>query len=187
MKRVVALFSMLLAAVLATGCGGGGTGGEESDATFNQADVDFATQMSPHHGQALDMAEFAKSRAQSAEVRKLAAEIEKAQASEIDMFAEWIQDWGARGATMPPHGMGEEHMGPGMMTQDDMDGLQAASGRAFDRLFLTMMIRHGQSAIEMAELELAQGKNDDAKQVAGNIRRTQSAEITRMQDLLTKL
>jgi uncharacterized protein (DUF305 family) len=121
--------------------------------------------MSPHHGQALDMAEFAKSRAQSAEVRNLAAEIEKAQAPEIDMFAEWIQDWG-QGRDDAPHGMGEEHMGPGMMTQDDMDGLQAASGRAFDRLFLTMMIRHGQGAIEMAELELAQGENADAKQVA---------------------
>jgi uncharacterized protein (DUF305 family) len=128
MKHVLALFSALLAAVLVAGCGGGG--GND----FNQADADFAAGMSPHHGQALDMAALAKSKAQSAEVRQLAAEIEQAQAPEIDLFAEWIQDWGARGATMPPHGVAEEHTGPGMMSQDDMDRLEAASGREFDRL-----------------------------------------------------
>jgi uncharacterized protein (DUF305 family) len=50
-----------------------------------------------------------------------------------------------------------------------------------------MMIRHHQGAIEMADQEIAEGKNPDAKKVAENIRRSQAAEISRMQDLLTTL
>ena len=49
------------------------------------------------------------------------------------------------------------------------------------------MIAHHQGAIEMAETELANGKNADALALAQAVVDTQSAEIETMQDLLGQL
>lgn len=63
--------------------------------------------------------------------------------------------------------------------------LEGASGAAFDRMFLQMMIEHHTGAIEMAEVELRDGQNADAKALAQKIIEAQRAEITQMRELLT--
>lgn len=150
---------------------------------FNQADVDFATAMSPYHMQALIMVELAESRASSAEVRDLATRIKAVRGPEIDQLAEWILDWGARGGSMPPHG--DEHHGPGMLADAQMDELRAADGARFDRLFLEGMIAHHEGAITMAREELQAGLNPDAKAMAQSIITSQQAEIDEMRGLLS--
>jgi uncharacterized protein (DUF305 family) len=47
-----------------------------------------------------------------------------------------------------------------------------------------MMIKHHQGAIDMANTELQQGKNADAKKLAQAIITAQQTEITEMQGLL---
>jgi uncharacterized protein (DUF305 family) len=54
-------------------------------------------------------------------------------------------------------------------------------------MFLTMMIEHHRSAVQMAETEVASGRNSDAIALAGSIRDTQNAEIAEMRQLLTEL
>jgi len=61
------------------------------------------------------------------------------------------------------------------------------SGAEFDRMFLTMMIEHHRSAVQMAETEAADGQNTDAIALAESIRDSQTAEIAEMQQLLTEL
>lgn len=73
---------------------------------------------------------------------------------------------------------------PGMMTADQMGALTAASGAAFDKMFLEMMVMHHQGAVQMADTELAQGSNPDALQLANRIKTSQTAEIATMQQLL---
>lgn len=73
---------------------------------------------------------------------------------------------------------------PGMATMGDMASLQAARGKDLDHLFLTMMIEHHSGAIEMAEAELADGENADAKQLAQDIIDGQQQEIDAMTQLL---
>jgi uncharacterized protein (DUF305 family) len=58
------------------------------------------------------------------------------------------------------------------------------SGKAFDKAFLEMMVKHHQGAIAMAETEQAQGSFPDAKAMAKSIVTSQSAEITTMRRLL---
>ena len=65
--------------------------------------------------------------------------------------------------------------------------LESASGVEAAPLFLEQMIAHHQGAIEMAETELANGKNADALALAQAVVDTQSAEIETMQDLLGQL
>ena len=75
----------------------------------------------------------------------------------------------------------------GVMSQEDMDALGAASGAEFDSLFLEQMIEHHTGAVEMAETELDEGKFPGALEMAESIRASQSEEIAEMEQLLDEL
>jgi uncharacterized protein (DUF305 family) len=53
-----------------------------------------------------------------------------------------------------------------------------------DADFLTMMIPHHQSAIDMARIELAEGDDDATRALAQKVIDAQEAEIAQMQDML---
>jgi uncharacterized protein (DUF305 family) len=184
MKRLPALAAVAVAVALAlTGCGGSDEG-SQSAAQFNEADVIFAQGMVPHHRQAIEMARVARQTAASTEVKKLAGEIEKAQDPEIQAMAGWLQAWGK---DVPTASSGMGHGGvnmPAMMSAEEMKALENASGAAFDRMFLQMMIEHHQGAIEMAGTEQANGTNADATTLAKQIETAQTAEIGVMARLL---
>jgi uncharacterized protein (DUF305 family) len=148
----------------------------------NADDVMFAQQMIPHHSQALDMAKLVPSRSSNPKVIDLAGRIEKAQDPEIRQMQGWLSTWGASSSSDMP-GMNHGSM-PGMMPAEDMTKLEAAKGTEFDEMWLDMMIRHHQGAVDMAETELGKGGSADAKALARKIIDAQRAEITEMQDLL---
>jgi uncharacterized protein (DUF305 family) len=174
-------------------------------ATFNDADVAFAQMMIVHHQGAIQMADLAPSRAQNQDVLALAARIKAAQAPEIDQMTSWLTAWGAAPSMMSGSttsgtgGMDHGGMGgatsaagssmsmPGMMSGDQMQQLESASGAAFDKMFLELMIVHHQGAIEMAETEIADGSNPEAVALAQKIKSDQTAEIAEIQALLQTL
>lgn len=73
--------------------------------------------------------------------------------------------------------------GDGMMTDEEMQQLEAASGADFDRMWVQMMIKHHQGAVTMAKTEIEKGENADAKALAQQIVTAQETEITEMQGL----
>jgi uncharacterized protein (DUF305 family) len=150
---------------------------------FDDADVTFATDMISHHRQAIEMAELAKTRGTSQQVKDLAAQIEQAQDPEIQTIADWLTAWGK---PVPDDMSGMDMSGsmPGMMSTEDMHMLQGMSGAGFDRMFLQMMIEHHHGAIEMARIEQADGTNADAQALAQQIENAQTAEITTMRSML---
>ncbi|MFD5269501.1 DUF305 domain-containing protein [Streptomyces sp. NPDC058335] len=156
-----------------------------SQGQHNAADTAFAQGMIPHHRQAVEMADLAPSRAESAEVKKLAEQIKKAQDPEIKALSGWLTSWGeevpAEGAMYhSAHGAG------GMMTAEEMDQLEKASGSAFDTAFMELMIKHHEGAVAMAKTEKAEGAFPGAKKMADAIITSQTTEITQMNDLLGK-
>ncbi len=159
-----------------------------SATAHNQADITFAASMVPHHQQAIEMADLALAQADSPEVRELARRIEAAQDPEITTMTGWLTDWGS--APMPSdHDMGAMGGmggmgGDGMMTAQEMVALKQASGTAFDRMWLQMMIRHHEGAVDMARTELALGQSAQAKTLAQAVIDGQSTEITTMKGLL---
>ncbi|MET9277777.1 DUF305 domain-containing protein [Streptomyces anthocyanicus] len=212
MRRTAVVAAAGAAALVLAACGGsGGDGGSAghgghaatapssapssasasasaSQGQHNAADVAFAKGMIPHHRQAVEMADLAPGRARSAEVKKLAADIKKAQDPEIRTLSGWLTSWGkdvpAEGAMdHSTHDMGG--MG-GMMTAEEMTGLENASGKAFDTAFTELMIKHHEGAVEMARTEQADGAHGPAKKMAGEIIDSQSAEIEQMNALLGK-
>lgn len=97
-------------------------------------------------------------------------------------------------SSMPMHMSGMNH--GNMTTQNstgdmgqmmgDMSGMQSMMGDAktIDRNFLTMMIPHHQSAVDMSQLILKTTKDPQVKTWANNIIRDQQSEIKQMQSLL---
>ncbi|UJW36745.1 DUF305 domain-containing protein [Saccharothrix sp. AJ9571] len=170
-------------------------------AAHNQQDITFAQEMIQHHTQALDMAKLVPSRSSNPKVLDLAGRIEKAQDPEIKQLQGWLTGWGAAPATPPslaqgtdhgsiPHASGTPTPGmdhgamPGMMTGEEMTQLEQAKAAEFDRLWLELMIKHHQGAVEMARTELGTGSNADAKALAQQIIDAQQAEISEMENLL---
>ncbi|MFC7382221.1 DUF305 domain-containing protein [Sphaerisporangium rhizosphaerae] len=204
MKRLVIASAALAAAgLLATGCGGqeagsgqqaGGHGMSSmaspaaaptsgaTSADHNEQDVMFAQMMIPHHRQAIDMAKLAGSRASSPDVKRLAKQIEAAQDPEITTMSGWLTAWNTKVPDDAMSSMG--HGTDGMMSADDMKELEELPGSAFDKAFLTMMIDHHEGAIAMAEKEQNTGAYPPAKELAGAIVTSQTAEIGTMKQML---
>jgi uncharacterized protein (DUF305 family) len=171
------------------------TGESPAPGAFNDADVMFAQMMIPHHEQALEMARLADGRASDAEIKTLAAEIEKAQDPEIRTMKSWLKAWGkpeSAGESMPgmDHGSGGTDHGsgmPGMMSDEDMKKLEAAKGTEFDRMFAELMIEHHEGAITMAEDEQKKGRDAAAKKLAADVVKAQSAEVEQFEKILDRL
>lgn len=168
----------------ATAASGGPAAGDK-----NEADTLFATMMIPHHAQAIEMADLALSQATDPKVKALAPKIKGAQGPEITRMSGWLTGWGAPVpstagesgmAGMP--GMGEQT--GGMMSAQEMTDLGAATGPAFDQMWLKMMITHHEGAVAMAKDELDQGANPEAKKLAQAVIDGQSAEIAEMRSAL---
>ena len=144
---------------------------EELDALEPQRhtaeDVEFMQAMIHHHAQALWMTSLVEKRSKSRDIALLARRIEVSQESEIAQMQSWLE---ARGEEAPvvhrahghAHGVGARLM-PGMLSDYDMNRLQAARGIAFDRLFLQSMIRHHEGAVTMVNRLFARRRRRRAR------------------------
>lgn len=200
-----ALFLTLTGAGLA-GCGedaaSSGTPAAEHTAAngdvYNDADVEFATEMIPHHADALVMVDMTQGRELSPEFARLTEDIREAQAPEIEMMADWLTAWGEEvPETSRDHvnshmghgdGMGDpDDMGDGMgMDPDDLADLEDSSASMFESMWMRMMIEHHEGAIEMARTEQDEGVFPDAIDLAESIETSQTAEIELMEQMLDR-
>jgi len=168
---------------------------------FNDADVQFATDMIQHHAQAIEMVTLTQGRTLDPQVEQLANEIRDAQSPEVEQMVDWLTAWDKEiPATSMDHANAGHDMDdmddmdgdstemsdmPGMMSADEMDGLKNASDEEFEGLWLEMMTEHHKGAVEMAEAEQNDGTNKDAIALADSIIETQQAEISTMEKLLS--
>jgi len=171
-------------------------------AAHNQADMDFAHMMIPHHRQAIEMSDIILGK-QGIDPRvvDLAEQIKAAQGPEITTLQGWMSQWGMpmsgmpgmSGSSMPPmSGMpGMDHGGmsgmDGMMSPAQMDALTNAQGVEASKLFLTGMIAHHQGALTMAQDEINNGQFPDAIAMARSILGSQQKEIDTMNQILSSL
>ena len=190
---------ILIVAVALAGCGGSsapssptadGTSSPTvaagaSATAFNDADVAFAQGMIPHHEQAVEMAEIALDPAigASPEIVGLATQIKAAQDPEIKLMTGWLTTWGTSMVmdTSDGHSMSDME---GMMSMEQMDGLNQAKGPDFDKMWATMMITHHTGAVTMAKAVQIAGSNADVRMLAGAIIAAQEAEIAELGKLV---
>lgn len=180
----------------------------------NDADARFMAEMIIHHTQALEMVERSREGLADEEVRALAERIEAAQAPELAAMAAWLVEHDrpvpqaavdagvdvagmggqvARGveaasASGGHAGHGGEHADmPGMASPAELDALAAARGREADLLFLELMTRHHEGALEMAGVHGAEGIDERAIEMSTGMHSEQAVEIDRMEQLRERL
>ncbi|MGV9341700.1 DUF305 domain-containing protein [Streptomyces sp. NPDC003688] len=152
------------------------------DNSPNAADRSYATMMIQHHAQALTMTGLAPVRAESTAVKRIAERIAASQGPEIAAMKSWLRT-DAGGGGEHDHGDTHDHMHmsmPGMATEAQLAQLKAAKGKAFDALFLKLMIAHHQGAITMATDVKARGHSVRIEEMADDVIAQQTAEIGRM-------
>ena len=161
---------------------------EVADTRYTASDAQFMRDMIPHHLQALEMSRLAPDRTNSPELLEIAGKIEAAQGDEIAFMEQWLT---SRGESVDrSHAHGDHHTMKGMATEAQMAALAAASGVAFDRQFLSLMIAHHEGAIEMVEALMEQpGSAYDPTlfEFTTDVTNDQSKEIELMHGLLLGL
>ena len=155
-----------------------------------EADIRFMQGMIHHHGQALDMTELLSTRTESEQMRLLARRIDISQTDEIGMMQRWLKSRGedaegVRAEDAAP--LNDDQLMPGMLTEREMAQLAGSTGRAFDRLFLELMIVHHVGALNMVERLFATpraGQEAEIFQYANHVDADQVIEIGRMRTML---
>lgn len=139
----------------------------------------FIANMIEHHQGAVDMAKLALDKAKHQEIKDMAYAIIATQTKEIADMQAWQKQWGYGTSSGE---MMSDHSAMGMM--GEMTGvterLKDLSGDAFDAAFLSSMIEHHQSAVDMAYPGMTNAKHDDVKRLTKAVVDAQSKEITTM-------
>jgi uncharacterized protein (DUF305 family) len=162
---------------------------------YTAADVRFMQDMIHHHAQALAMVALVKTHGASDEVKTLAGRIDVGQHDEIAFMERWLAD---RHQTMPDSHMTHPMSGmsmpdtlmPGMLNEKQMARLSAATGKAFDDLFLRFMIQHHTGALTMVDRLFATpgaGQDEYVFRFATDVSTDQTTEIERMKTMLASL
>jgi uncharacterized protein (DUF305 family) len=156
-------------------------------ARYTKADVEFMQGMIAHHAQAIVMSRMAETNGASPQVLKLSRKIDQSQVPEIIIMQDWLRRYGQFAPdTASWHDMRME----GMLTDDELKAMSKAKGVAFDRLFLTGMIKHHAGALKMVDdlfKSPGAGQEVDANVFANDVATTQTAEIGIMRRLLSQL
>jgi uncharacterized protein (DUF305 family) len=200
---------VLATALLVVGCSGRAPTPETQPRperySSTEADVQFMSDMIGHHRQALVMAGWAPTHGASPAVRTLAERIVSGQQDEIALMQQWLRDRRQPGQPSPgvsadtsthsSEQTGAGHAGhhgsmPGMLTQAQLNELDRARGREFDRLFLKYMIQHHQGALTMVNRLFATpgaAQEESTFKLANDVSADQSSEISRMERMLASL
>ena len=156
-------------------------------ALYTVADVEFMQGMIAHHAQAIFMSRMAAAHHADPRVQKLATKIDQSQVAEIRIMQEWLA---RNGQAVPDTASWRTMHMAGMLTMAQLDSLDAASGLAFDRAYLTLMIQHHEGALQMVRDLLATAgaaQDVDVSVFANDVVSVQTAEIGAMRRMLSEL
>ncbi len=152
-----------------------------SNPNYTGADIMFLQMMIPHHQQAIDISNLAMKASSDPELLELAKIIARDQAAEIKQMKGWLKDAGAS----EDMGHSMDGMG-GMLNDDELAALSAATGKEFDALWLKGMTEHHDGAIHMTQM-IEDAQNVDIKAFGTKVIKDQSEQIAQMKKMLARL
>jgi uncharacterized protein (DUF305 family) len=156
-------------------------------ALYTKADVEFMQGMIAHHAQAIVMSRMAEANGANPQVLKLSRKIDQSQVPEIIIMQDWLR---RHGQFAPDTASWHDMRMDGMLTDDELEALSDAKGVAFDRLFLSGMIKHHAGALKMVDdlfKSPGAGQEVDANVFANDVVTAQTAEIGIMRRLQSQL
>jgi uncharacterized protein (DUF305 family) len=156
---------------------------------LNSPEAGFAHDMMTHHTNAVEMALILRDQTQDEAMRNLALDIAMTQQNQIGQMLGWLAVWNLPASASEPAmtwmGMPQEGLMPGMATQEQLQQLSQLEGVEADKEFLTLMISHHRSGVDMAKAILTMTSRPEIVSLAEGIVLSQESEIKVMEDLLT--
>jgi uncharacterized protein (DUF305 family) len=183
----VALGVLLLAVTLGacTACTAGGADEVSTHPIATEteqvtaADAAWIAGMAEHHDQAVALARLAEGRTADPEVLASAERIAAGQAAEATALRDWLDRRGLDDTAH--HGDGDM---PGEISASIFARAEAATGDAFDALFLDAMVRHHEGAVQMSEERLAAAGDPAVSRWARTVATGQTVELDRLRALI---
>lgn len=136
-------------------------------------DHDFAMMLKMHHQSAVEMADLEIKQGANAQVKALATRIKKTNQQEINELTKFL------GSHKPQSSLSK-------LSKDAMtimhSGSHSMNGKV-DHDFASMMAQHHQQGVDIAKAYLKEGKTSTMKQMATNVIRQQTKEISELKKL----
>jgi uncharacterized protein (DUF305 family) len=151
-------------------------------AGYNAADVAFANDMTAREDQGINMSRLVPDRSNNSELVTFADKTAAAlQVDTLVLKALRVQ-W--KEGPDNPTGAGGPSRTTGLIDNATIANLESLRGPEFDTLWVKSMIGLDQGSIEVANAEVANGKNVDAISVAKQTVKARQDEIGQMQQIL---
>lgn len=173
--------------------------------TPNAVDIGFAQSMMKHHDEALALATLAM-HSNNPTIEKLTHAMVVAQSHERGLMQGWLTAWGKptlpsgpamEWVNVPTDQISVQDLNyisrckaseggamPGSPSMNDYELLQGSQGAHKDRLFLELMIKHHEAAVEMADFAGRHAQSDLIKSLSNRIKRDQMKEVLLMKSML---
>lgn len=185
------LISLALMATALSGIAVGSTflGSPTTESPTGAIDVGFTQDMSVHHAQAVQMASIELAGGTDPAVTNLAYDILTTQQNQIGRMQGWLIAWGkpllpSDGYMAWMHGSAMATM-PGMATEAEIAQLRTMAGPERDLLFLQLMLRHHQGAIDMLNVAAESAETQYVRDLATQMNASQKSEIDLLERYIT--
>ncbi len=152
--------------------------------SFNNPDTAFAQGMLGHHIGAVAMAKVQLKYGKDAEMLQLAQNIIDAQQAEITQMQSWLASHPDATEPAPDTEAMQQAYAQGMDTMHS-EMMQGITDPNPDMAFARGMLPHHVGAVDMAEVQLKYGKDEEMRKLAQQIIDAQQAEIKQMQNWIS--
>lgn len=196
-SRSIGIAVLILAIAVALVIGGFLLGRGGTSPSAEGVDAGFARDMQTHHRQAVEMSFIVRDKTADPALQTLTYDIINSQAHQAGQMYGWLDSWGlSQNSEQPPMTwmteFGHEHghtgadamAAMGMATPEELQRLRDATGVEAERLFLELMIKHHEGALDMAQLAADHATQDEVRRLAAAIIEVQSSETRLMKEYL---
>jgi uncharacterized protein (DUF305 family) len=152
-------------------------------AAYNNADVAFADNMTAREDQGINISRLVPDRSTNSDLVTFASKTAAALQVDTQVLKALRAQW-KESPDNQPGGGGSSGQTGGTIDGATMANLASLHGPEFDTLWVKSMIGLDQGSIELANSEVANGKNVDATSLAKQIVKARQDEIGQMQQII---
>lgn len=185
---VIAVTAAVIAALI-----GWMVGDSNSELAHSDVDTGFLHDMREHHEQAVYMSFVYRSLPEiDSGLNTVAGSIIIGQSQEVGRMVQMLRMFGETEANEGDTSMAwmgmpvDRGQMPGMATEEDLDRLATLSGPEADEFFVQLMTDHHEGGIHMAEYAAGNAENDEVREMAAAMARSQADEIDEIQQELAR-
>jgi uncharacterized protein (DUF305 family) len=181
-RRAAALAAAIAGLAVVAGCG-------SDPHAYNDADITYATDVTSHHAQTLQVLDLSLGRQTlDPDLGALADETRQRLFAEVDVTQKWLRD---NDQPVPKTALQHTHSDektydttiPGVLTEDRLHRLENTSDRTFQAAWLDALITQEEGAVELARAAVDEARNAAIAKAAEADLEHHQEQLARLQEL----